>query len=395
MIQLNYGLLNELSAQYGDSFYIIDTQKLKKDIEDFKSSFSSRCRNSAVAYSFKTCFLSAVLGVVKACGCMAEVTSEFEYFLAEKMNFKDSEIIINGPFKDICISEKIIRGGGMVNIDSLYEAEKIVSRLDARGLSDAQAGVRCNFNVDGRPSRFGIDFESGDVEKAVRLLQSSGIKVACLHCHIKAATADSWKYKVERFLSLISEQKEKGNLPHLKYIDFGGGYHYGESALYAGLIANALNEYRLEDMTVLTEPGAAAVEGSMLFAAKIVNETVIRGRKYVTMAGCTEDVSAIRRRPPADVTAFGGHELKKGTVSVGGYTCMENDIICEVPYLLSAGDFVVFHNTGAYSSALRSNFIRSHPAVLTYDDGFSLSRRAGSLDFYFSSAGVGDNEKRS
>lgn len=386
MMKLDYELLCTLSARYGDSFYIVDTQKLKQDVINFRASFRALFSDVVIAYSFKTCFLKAVLDVVKQEGCWAEITSEYEYELARKMGFEASKTVYNGPYKSTNIMVELINQGGVVNLDSLYEVKQLCSVSELL-VSNVAVGLRCNFNVDGRPSRFGIDCESDDLERAIKMLQKSNVSVHCLHCHIKAASFEAWKVKMTKLVLIINKMKNKNLLQDLKYIDIGGGYRYQESKKYADLIYEVFHENQMDKLTVILEPGAAVAEGSAVFASRIVNQNNVNGKKYVTMAGCTDDVSAIRKKPPSNVILYSNFAKKEGSVYVGGFTCMEDDIISQLPYDAQVGDFLLFENVGAYSSSLRSNFIRGYPAVLKYDGDLSLSRAIATPDYYFRSSG--------
>lgn len=62
---------------------------------------------------------------------------------------------------------------------------------------------------------------------------------------------------------------------------------------------------------------------------------------------------------------------------LAGFTCMEDDILCaDYPEPVAVGDFLLFCHTGAYSSALRPDFIREAPPIVCLDGGSLPADRA-------------------
>ena len=75
---INYDQLQKISKDYGDSFYIFDTDQLKENIELFKNSFTQHYPKVEVAYSYKTNYIPAVLRIIDSLKISPEVVSEME-----------------------------------------------------------------------------------------------------------------------------------------------------------------------------------------------------------------------------------------------------------------------------------------------------------------------------
>ena len=62
---------------------------------------------------------------MKQNGCLAEVVSDDEYSLAQKLKYTPNDIIFNGPVKSRDAFLAAVRNGSIVNIDSKQELEWI------------------------------------------------------------------------------------------------------------------------------------------------------------------------------------------------------------------------------------------------------------------------------
>lgn len=382
----SYKKLKELNSEFGDAFYIFDNHIVESTIKSFYDSFSSSKNDLIIAYPFKTCFLFPLIRTAENNGCYAEVASDYEYALANHAGFKNNRIVFNGPYKDFDLVIKILKAGGYVNLDSCYEVEQLIHLMKS---SNINVGLRCNFDVDERVSRFGIDCKSNMIFDVAKKLTENSIGINGLHCHIKCRDLESWRIKTRKLVSIYNSLIERGYGDKIEYLDLGGGFHYGKAKEYASVIIDELQGIP-SNIRIILEPGAGISEGCLDFCSRIVNENVVDNTKYVTMAGCVADVSAIRKYPPSDVLSFKQNETdSQMEVKICGFTCMEDDIIVHSHQeYLSVDDFVVFKGVGAYSSALRSNFIRGYAPVISYNSNqFTLCRSNASFDYYIMSSG--------
>lgn len=369
--------LQTLEARWGGCFYLTSRERMLRSCRAVCTPFEGRYPASRLAYSFKTCSLPPLLEAVYGAGAWAEITSEREYALAVQAGFADDGMVYNGPFKDMDLALRIAAAGGVVNLDSPWEADRLCRALPA-GKTCPGVGLRCNFDVDGRTSRFGIPVDHGALEDTARLLMDRGIPVRGLHCHIKSRDMAGWHIKARRMQELVRRWRDLGLADELEYLDFGGGFRFetGPDGMlfsgYAELLAETMKELSgSKTMKLIIEPGAAVAEQAMDFAARVVNLNQVGDTCFATLAGTVCDISAVRRRPPGAVVRIpgGGAVCPARRTVLAGFTCMEDDILCEdFPENVAVGDYILFCNTGAYSSALRPEFIRECPPVVCLDD---------------------------
>lgn len=385
----NISELQYFTEMYGDGFYIISEKRIKNIYSKFEHDFSTEYPNCGIAYSFKTCFEKGLLTQLLKLGAMAEVTSEYEYFLAKKVGFGDEKIVYNGPYKKMNIILEIAQNGGIVNIDSLKEAEQFCEVYNED--KPVAVGIRCNFNVDGRKSRFGVDILSMDMDEIIKKLTGKNIEVAGFMCHIKTKTFEDWGKKVQVMVDFVANAIDKYKLKNVRYVDFGGGYQFVPELFkeYANIISTQMKRLNNHNITMILEPGAAIAEGVMDYYAKVVNINIAQGIKNVTVAATISDLSAIRKKVPGPVryvkkeNSLGFVKQEYLIENIVGFTCLENDVILtDICENLELGDYVVFLNVGAYASALRSNFIRGLPAVLleSVEGNITVDRFATSVN---------------
>ena len=105
--------------------------------------------------------------------------------------------------------------------------------------------------------------------------------------------------------------------------------------------------------------------------------TVMAGLVYVN--GQKSDKPGTQVSPDAKIevrgdalpyVSRGGFKLEKALkvfpVDPTGYTCLEQDILLPAyEGMLAVGDYIVFENTGGYSTVLKPPFIRPNCAMIT------------------------------
>ena len=71
-----------------DSFFLLKMDIFEKNYRDFLNAFRKYWENTVVAYSFKTNYIPDLCKRILDLGGSAEVVSDMELFLAEKVGFK-------------------------------------------------------------------------------------------------------------------------------------------------------------------------------------------------------------------------------------------------------------------------------------------------------------------
>ena len=153
-------------------FFLIDADELQSLFDSMRSAFSAVWPNLEIGYSFKTNSIPWLLTWFKERGVSAEVVSSDEYNLAEHLGFE--KIIFGGPYKGERELIEACEKGYTVNIDSASELARLLSQKP-KLKNIWKVGLRVNFDLEkecpgetvmgSEISRFGICYESGELEK--------------------------------------------------------------------------------------------------------------------------------------------------------------------------------------------------------------------------------------
>ena len=96
---LNYKILNDIEKQFGESFYLLDSNKFSNNYDEFVGEFRKYYPKTNVGYSYKTNYTPKLCKIIDQKGAYAEVVSTMEYDLAIKIGVKPKNIIVIGPYK--------------------------------------------------------------------------------------------------------------------------------------------------------------------------------------------------------------------------------------------------------------------------------------------------------
>lgn len=304
---------------------------------------------------------------------MAEVVSPKELLSAFVNGYRYQDIIYNGVIPDDSDKYYVAYSGGIVNVENYEEAKRIDAIARNRN-THIKVGVRINISFRDIPSRFGIVPFSDEWNKLFELQKYGNIKVVGIHAHVTDGRfLDAW-YRRGREVGTIAK------IIKAEYIDFGSNMfsqmdsrmavHYNggkplpsfddyAEALYKGLKRAYYGRPSSELPNVILEPGTPVISEAVDLLARVVS---VRERNGIIEA--TTDCSRLdfgflgtRVKPPMDVITFANSCGKPSKVY--GYTCLEDDVICEyTPYELKVDDLVLFRNVGAYSLGLSNQFIK-------------------------------------
>lgn len=376
-------------------YYIIDLKQLEKNLADLREAFIALWPNLVVGYSFKTNNLPWIASWMKSRHVYAEVVSSSEYELAKHVGYDDSQVIINGPCKGYEAMEKILKAGGIVNLDNFQEIAHIQECL-----SDCpqviKVGLRVNFDLESycpgetipgkEPGRFGFNIENGDFIKAIALIKKiPNVKVVGIHAHHSTKTKS-----LSIFKAITTKACECATLcDTLEYIDLGGcmfgdkpgAPSFGE---YAQTIVSVFKQYQIpEHVKLILEPGAALIASPVSYVCKVISTKDIKDVRLVYTDGTIKHIApqmnAIKfgyaARPSSSIV------LKRQVVS--GYTCIEMDRFLDMvdQKELCVGDEITIYNVGAYTISLAPLFIEYFPAVIVKDgDSYQVVREHWSTE---------------
>lgn len=376
---LNKQVINELRKEYGDAFYLLDSEQCRNNFLELRDTFRKIYPNFNIAYSYKTNYTPKFCKIVNELGGYAEVVSEMELEIAIRVGVKPNRIIWNGPIKNPKKLEEFLVAGGTGNIDSVEELEVVKNIAERHPDKKLNLGIRCNYKVnDGVVSRFGFDVDSEGFKKVLAFVTSTpNVHFINFQCHFAKRQIEYWPARAKGMVELIDRL---GIIP--ERIDIGGGL-FGKMAdslkaqftneipdyqAYAEAAARVFAEYFADKDVkpeLLIEPGSAVVGDCMKFVGTVKTIKNVRGKWFATILGSQKNISMTGINPPMEVIAMGGEQEEYENMDMVGFTCIEGDVLYHnYNGKLAHEDAIVISNCGSYSLVMKPPFILPNFPVL-------------------------------
>lgn len=395
----------QLSKRTETPFYIFDEKGFIDNYTLLRNTFKKIYSNYEIAYSYKTNYTPYICNLVKKLGGYAEVVSDMEYMLAQKLGYANSKIIYNGPSKGPLAYEHL-QNGGILNIDSIDEASCIVDFCKKQPEHHFSCGIRINMDLgDGFISRFGLSISNDDIEKVINLIKSTpNLRLVGLHCHISRHRGlNAWAKRAEIMLDIADRFIEGtpqyfslgsgmfADMPAFLKDQFGGDSvpSYEEYAEMA-IRPFAEHYWNIEVKPFLfTEPGTTVVARYLSFASKVLSIKEIRNRQIANMDGDFHNLGEIctMKKLPVNIIPGGEPQQIYPNLDIMGFTCLEQDVMySKFEQRVAKGDILIFNNVGGYSIVSKPQFIKPQSAmfVIKSDGSMSEIMRAETFEDVFS-----------
>lgn len=375
----SYKFLNELFERVDGCFYIFDENGFADKLKRIKQILSKCYENVEIAYAYKSNHFLGMCKIINDNNGYAEICSKLEYELALSVGVLHNRMILNGPSKDKRIMADILLNGGIVNVDSYAEFEKICDISKENPKNNLRIGIRCNADTtDGRNSRFGLDVYCEETSKLLKHIKNSpNIELSQIHCHIKGRTIESWTRKARFMMDVYNFLVEEFNIVP-ESINLGGGLPVciknNVDEAYEEFANNVLMLFKSsftqrKNPKIFFEPGAAISSEHMMFVTKIKEIKEVHGRSYATLDGDRFCVNPLNKKYAMDILVFNeGTSGYYKKIDFVGTTCMEDDVLYEYDGHVCEGSIVVFKNVGAYSITLKPSFINLSPPIVCFDE---------------------------
>lgn len=384
-MKINAEIIRNLRTEYGDAFYLLDSEQFKSNFQELKSAFQRYYSNFNIAYSYKTNYTPKLCRIVNELGGYAEVVSEMELEIALRVGVNYDHIIWNGPIKSPEILEDFLIKGGTCNIDSLDELSIIKEIVRKHSDTTYNLGIRCNYDVeDGVISRFGFDVDSDDFKEVLDFIVTTpNINFRNLQCHFAKRQIDYWPARAQGMISLLDRI---GFIP--PRIDIGGGLFgkmdndlkvqfsspiptYEDYAKSVALLFANYFKAKSVSPELIIEPGSALVGDCMKFVGTVKTIKNIRGKWFASILGSQKNISMSGVNPPLKVLSMDlNAEQNYKDLDMVGFTCIEGDVLYrDYSGPLAVGDAVVFSNCGSYSLVMKPPFILPNFPVLDICSG--------------------------
>ena len=391
--KLNATQLTSIANEYGTPVYIYHAEKITSQYEKLKQAFSS-C-NSRIFYACKSLTNISILKHLFSLGASLDCVSINEVKLGLMAGFAKENILYTPncvDFDEILEAKEL---GVNINIDNISILEQFGDKFGAgypvciRLNPHIMAGGNFKISTGHVDSKFGISIHQ--MRHIERIVKSTSLHVTGLHMHTGSEIKDINVFLMG--LEVMFSMAE--HFPELKYIDLGSGfkvpYQPGDAetdvAELGEKVAEAFLKHEGETgkkLQVWFEPGKYLVSQAGYF---VVKANVIKQTPATVFVGVNSGFNHLIR--PMMYDAY--HHIenisnRSGTKRI--YTVVGN--ICETDTFawdrsipeVREGDYLVFHNAGAYGFEMSSNFnSRLKPAEVMVKDGHvTLIRKRDEFD---------------
>lgn len=393
----------DLARDFGTPLYVVSVPWLRYTHDAFLGPFRSRLPGAQLATSYKTNPVPFVLESLHGFGTHAEVISEFELWLAQRLGLPGERIIVNGPGKTQAMIERAVHGAvRIVNVDGLGEVERIAGVAERVGRRQA-VGVRVVTSV-GWSSQFGLPIADGQAFAAFEAIARAGALVPQgIHLHLGTGIKSVATYlQAVREVLEFARHVESRLGVRIDWFDLGGGFgvptvrgtdEWDDRMVALGYPA------REAITTDCPSPDDYARPIGTLFEELWPQDreppsVVFEPGRAITSAAQTLLLSAIARKPGAgarklifdggkNITLPLGWETHKifplaglrrpfdARTDLYGPLCHPGDVIARHLPLppLDVGDSIAIMDAGAYFVPNQMNFSNPRPAIVAVDGG--------------------------
>lgn len=389
--------LSAMAAALGTPLYVYSAALLRERYRDLVSAFGDYPHR--VHYALKANSTLAIARLLRELGAAADANSIWEIELARKAGFAPGDIVFTGVGKSGAELECAVPLGlKAINVESAGELDRVEALARRAGVV-ARVAIRVNPDIDAKShphistglkiNKFGMP-----VDEAERLFSElpgrPALKLVAVHIHVgsQITSIDPVRQAASRLAGLARQAQAAGLA--LEYLDAGGGlgisYDGGPVPSADRYAAALVDEIRTTRLPIVVEPGRSIVGPAGVLVARVVDVKARTASSDFAIidAGMTELI-----RP----ALYGGfHQIEPVRPRAGGLrqyeiagpVCESTDIVGRDRTLppLEVGDLVAIRDTGAYGSAMASNYNRRpFPAEVMVEDGsWRVIRKRQSID---------------
>lgn len=391
MALTNQDLIN-IAEQYGSPVYVYDTETIAAQYNKLTTAFKDS--NAKFFYACKALSNINILKFMHKIGTNLDCVSINEVQLGLKAGFNPEQIIFTPNCVDFGEIEAAKEFGVHINIDNISILEQFGNKFGSsypvciRINPHIMAGGNMKISTGHIDSKFGISIHQ--LRHIQRVVKTTGLVVNGLHMHTGSEIKDIDVFirSLELLLDIVED------FPQVTFLDLGSGfkvpYQDGDYTTDLTQLAEKVNAVfkRYEDeqqrkFEIWFEPGKFLVSDSGFL---VVKANVIKQTTATTFIGINSGFNHLIR--PMFYDAY--HRISNISAPEGAeriYTVVGN--LCETDTFawdrkineVHEGDYLVFHNAGAYGFEMSSSFnSRCRPAeVMFYENKPYLIRRREEL----------------
>jgi diaminopimelate decarboxylase len=381
-VRLSEAQANELATRFGTPLYVIDEQHFRERIRRYRAAFEAASPGAEISYASKANSTLALVKIAYQEGCSIDVASEGELRAALLAGAPASACHLHGNNKQLAeLQFALDQGIGQIMVDN-HEEIATLARLGAKAalILRLAPGVdphtHAKISTGQADTKFGFNIGDGAAEKAVKACLDAGLHLTGFHCHVGSQLLDPGAQRSggEALGGFAVEMKQKYGF-EAKLLNVGGGLGVRYTATddpmpvedYCRLVCEAVRESLAGsglNPKLAQEPGRSLVceSGVTLYRVGVLKEVPTKeGRRtYVSVdGGLSDNPRPVMYESKYTVERVGRHSTDK-PVTISGKHCETDKLFPDMmmPADLKPGDLIQVLCTGAYNSAMASNYNR-------------------------------------
>ncbi len=389
--------LEQIAHNHGTPLYVYSAESIRTSYRDLDAAFGSHPHR--IHYALKANSSFAIARLLCEIGSGVDANSIGEVDLAMRAGFTPADIVFSGVGKSPDEIERAVQLGlKAINAESAGELERIDRAAQSRGVRvrvalrvnpDIDAGTHPHISTGLHINKFGVPLEqAGELYRHMSM--QPGLLPVGIHVHLgsQIISMEPIQRAAAEVVRLAHELRDSGIL--LDHIDVGGGlgisYDGSRVPTASEYAAAVLGIVAASGLSIVLEPGRYIIGAAAALLARVVDlKPAASGHHFAVLdAGMTELMrpalyGSFHRIEP--VTPRHAREL---CYDIVGPVCESTDAVGHNRRLpaLEVGDLLAILDTGAYGSAMSSNYNRRPlPAEVLVDAGeATLIRRRQTID---------------
>jgi diaminopimelate decarboxylase len=389
--------LSAVAEAVGTPVYVYSAAVLRQRYHDIDRAFGDYPHR--LHYALKANSTLAIAQLLRELGSAADANSVWELELARRAGFAPQDIVFTGVGKSAEELEcGVALGLKAINVESAGELARVEAIAGRLGCV-ARVAIRINPDIDARShphistglkiNKFGVPV------KVTRELIASisgrrSLHLVALHIHIgsQITSLEPLRRAAELAATMAETARQAGVA--LEYLDLGGGlgiaYEDGDVVSTQDYATALVEAVRRTGLPIVIEPGRTIAGPAGVVVARVIDRKPRSGTSefIVIDAGMTELLRPALYGAFHKIEPVRRREGESRHYEIVGPVCESTDVVGRDRTLspLDVGDLVAIRDTGAYGSAMASNYNRRPlPAEVLVDDGsWRVVKRRQSLD---------------
>lgn len=390
--------LAEIARRVGTPVYVYRAAEIARRYAAFEAAFGGYPHR--VHYALKANSTLAVARLVRSLGGGVDANSGGEIDVALRAGFTPRDIVFTGVGKTAAELAQAVAlelhavnaesGGELERIDRLARARGVRTRVALRVNPDVAAGGHPHISTGRRAHKFGVPLAAAR-EVCDRALACAGLQLVGLHVHIgsqvaaRAPIRDALAAVVPLAADLL------GDGCPLEHIDVGGGlgisYDGSETLGVDEYARTVIDAVRPTGLAIIAEPGRWIVGPAGVLVASVVDvKPQDEERCFVVLdSGMSELLRPALYGAYHRIEPLEPRPGRPVVCDVVGPICETGDVVGAARSMPrpEVGDLVAIFDTGAYGSAMASNYNR-HPlpaeVLIDQRDAWRIVRRRQTSD---------------